>query len=219
VAAATYLAVTVAVVALGALLLHTPLGAPVRDWDQSVTRDLVEGRTPGWDDYSSVGTSGADTLPVLGAAVVVTGVLLLLRRVRDLMFIPFALLLEVTIFLTGNVVIGRERPDVVQLGTEPGTHSYPSGHVAATLVLWFGVAMLLRVDRWPWPGRLVAWVVCATVVLTVGFSRVYRGMHFTSDVLVGIGVGALALGGAAVATRASWLASRAGTDAATRASR
>jgi undecaprenyl-diphosphatase len=78
--------------------------------------------------------------------------------------------------------------------------------VAATFVLWFGIAVLLGVGRWRWPWRILAWVVAAVPVATVAFSRVYRGMHFTTDVLAGLLLGALALGAAAVATRSSWLA-------------
>jgi len=105
---------------------------------------------------------------------------------------------------------------VSQLGGEPGTHSFPSGHVAATFVLWFGIAVLLGSGRWRLPWRLLAWALAAVPVLTVAFSRVYRGMHFTTDVLAGLALGAAALGTAAVATRSSWLASHRGphgTDA------
>ena len=90
---------------------------------------------------------------------------------------------------------------------EPATHSFPSGHVAATFVLWFGIAVLLGVGRWRWPWRILGWAVAAVPVLTVAFSRVYRGMHFPTDVLAGLLLGVLALGASAIATRSSWLGS------------
>lgn len=206
VAVVTYVAVVVVLAAVGWLLVHTSLGEPVRSWDETLSRNVSLGRTSGWEDISSAGTSGANTLPVVAGMVVVTGVLAVLRRWRDLLFIPLALALELSIFLTVNYVVARDRPDVPQLGGQPGTHSFPSGHVAATFVLWFGIAVLLGAGRWRWPWRLLAWAVASVPVVTVAFSRVYRGMHFTTDVMAGLLLGALALGAAAVATRSSWLA-------------
>src|SRR5690242_20847874 len=45
---------------------------------------------------------------------------------------------------------------------------------------------LLGAGRWRTPWRLLAWALAAVPVLTVAFSRVYRGMHFTTDVLAGL---------------------------------
>jgi undecaprenyl-diphosphatase len=80
--------------------------------------------------------------------------------------------------------------------------------VAATFVLWGGVVVLLGVGRWRWPWRVLAYLVAAVPVATVMFSRVYRGMHFTTDVLAGLALGVLALSGAVVATRAWALGAR-----------
>lgn len=207
VAVASFVGIGLVLAAAGWLIVHTSLGEPVRSWDETLSRNVSLWRTSGWEDISATGTSGANTLPVAAGMVVVSGVLVALRRWRDLLFVPLALALELSVFLTVNYVVARDRPDVAQLGGEPGTHSFPSGHVAATFVLWFGIAVLLGVGRWRTPWRILGWAVAAVPVLTVAFSRVYRGMHFTTDVLAGLVLGALALGAAAVATRSSWLAS------------
>jgi undecaprenyl-diphosphatase len=207
-AVAAYVIVATLFIGIGWLLVHTSVGEPVRSWDETISRNVSVGRTSGWSDYSTIGTSAANTLPMVAGMVGVSLVLAALRRWRDLLFVPLALALELSIFLTTNYVVGRERPDVAQLGGQPGTHSFPSGHVAATFVLWFGIAVLVGVGGWRRPWRYLGWAVAAVPVVTVAFSRVYRGMHFTTDVLAGLGLGAVALGTAALATRSSWLGSK-----------
>jgi membrane-associated phospholipid phosphatase len=205
---ATYLGLVVVLLAAGFLLLHTALGEPIRRGDQTISQELAGGRTPWVDDYSDVGTSGANTVPIVLGLVVVTVVLAALRRRRDMLLLPIALAVELSVFLSVNYLVARDRPDVVQLGSEPGTHSFPSGHVAATFVLWGSVAVLLGIGRWRTPYKVLGWVAVMVPVGTVAFSRVYRGMHFTTDVLVGLLIGVVAVTAAVVATRASWLGSQ-----------
>src|SRR5690606_14248018 len=103
---------------------------------------------------------------VLGM-VIVTIVLAALRRWRDMLLVPLGLAIELATFLSVNYLVARDRPNVSQLGGEPGTHSFPSGHVAATFVLWFGIALLLGAGRWRTPWRLLAWTLASIPVLTV----------------------------------------------------
>jgi membrane-associated phospholipid phosphatase len=62
----------------------------------------------------------------------------------------------------------------------------PSGHALHSLVVWFGAAHWLH-KRW-------LWIAAAIVVPIIGFSRLYLGMHFPTDVLAGWAVGAALLG-------------------------
>ena len=165
VAVGAYLGAGVLLLVVGWLLVHTPLGGPIRDWDLTISRDLSTGRTSGWTDYSDVGTAGANTLPVIGGMVVVSLVLVALRRWRDLLFLPLGLALELSVFLTVNYLVARERPEVAQLGGEPGTHSFPSGHVAATFVLFASIVVLLGVGRWRTPYKVLGWVVAMIPVV------------------------------------------------------
>ncbi|MFD5427659.1 bifunctional phosphatase PAP2/diacylglycerol kinase family protein [Streptomyces sp. NPDC127084] len=73
-------------------------------------------------------------------------------------------------------------PIIRHLPHQPVTSSFPSGHAASAAAFATGVAMESR--GW---GAAVA-----PVAASVAFSRVYTGVHFPSDVLVGaaLGVGA-----------------------------
>jgi membrane-associated phospholipid phosphatase len=57
----------------------------------------------------------------------------------------------------------------------------PSGHSQGALVLWGSIA--------EWVKRRWFWVVTVTLVILIGFSRVYLGVHFPSDVVAGWSLG------------------------------
>jgi membrane-associated phospholipid phosphatase len=135
----------------------------------------------------------ADTVPVVAAAIVVEVVLVLRRRFSHLLLLAVGLGVELSAFLLANYIIARPRPDVPKLGGQPGTNSYPSGHIAATIVLWGGVAALLLWQHRSVLLRWVAAVAVAIVAAAVGFTRIYRGMHHPTDVIVGAGLGVAAL--------------------------
>lgn len=64
----------------------------------------------------------------------------------------------------------------------------PSGHAQHAVVVWGGLAAFT--------GRTWAWGVAASLILLIGFSRVYLGVHFPADVLFGWAIGAALLWGA-----------------------
>jgi membrane-associated phospholipid phosphatase len=74
------------------------------------------------------------------------------------------------------------------LGSVPGTGSFPSGHVAAAIVLYGYLAFLLRTLAAPRlaPVAALLWtVVAAVAAVAVGWARMYRGIHHPLDVLAG----------------------------------
>jgi membrane-associated phospholipid phosphatase len=69
------------------------------------------------------------------------------------------------------------------------TFSFPSGHaMAATLLYGFLAAFGVRkAQAWRW--RVLAVLAAGTLVVLVGFSRLYLGVHYLSDVLAGMAAG------------------------------
>ncbi len=85
--------------------------------------------------------------------------------------------------LVVKTVVAEPRPTTAGLThllhVDPATLSYPSGHVVFATAL---VAALVMVCRRPL-ARAVVLVVGAVFVLLVGWSRLYLGVHFGSDVV------------------------------------
>ena len=178
-------------IALGLLLTHA-LG-PVTRWDDHVNGWFGAHRTTTWDHISTAGTFIANTLGVAVVALVVTAVAALRRWGRMAALLVCGLAVELSVFLITNYTVARPRPSVKHLGSTPSTFSFPSGHVAATLVLYGGIALLVASRTDNRLARGIAWLVAALFAAWVGFSRVYEGQHHPTDVFAGalVGVGAL----------------------------
>jgi undecaprenyl-diphosphatase len=187
--------------AIGLVLIHLVLAGQRNDWDESINRWLVDQRTPWVDRVTSVATFMANTVPVLVVLGVSCLVLVAVRRWREALFLLSALTFELTVFLTANALADRGRPNVPRLDSTPSTGSFPSGHVAASLALWVGLALIVGASVRNRLVRAAMWIIAVVVTVVVGFSRAYRGMHHVTDVVAGAALGIAALIASALTVR------------------
>jgi undecaprenyl-diphosphatase len=90
-----------------------------------------------------------------------------------------------------TLLIDRSRPSVPKLDAAPPTSSFPSGHTAAAVCFYGAIAaIIIWHSRHRWV-QVVTVVVCAAVPLSIAGSRLYRGMHYPTDVLAGGLLGAI----------------------------
>jgi len=198
---AGYVAMTVLLVSLGLLLTKVLLDGPVGRWDQSLDRWFFLQRTPTLNAITEWGTRVGDVAAVIVVAAVAVGILALGRHWAHIAFLVGALLIEVTTFVTTTFVIDRGRPTVPHLDPGPPTSSFPSGHAAAAIVLYVGIALIVTSLVRSRLARAVAWLMAVAVPTFVALSRLYRGMHHPTDVIGSVigAVGCLAF--AFLATR------------------
>ncbi len=177
---------------LGHLLVSTTHAAGTRRWDQSVNDWLADNRSGQFVTIAQWFSKMADTKSILAIMALVTVVLAICRQWRAMLLVPLAMLIEISTFLSVNYLVGRPRPDVSKIGPIPGTYSFPSGHIAATAVCWFGPALLLYAFGHFQLSRIMS-AVGALVTVMTGWGRVYLGMHHTIDVVFGLAMGIAAL--------------------------
>jgi undecaprenyl-diphosphatase len=82
-------------------------------------------------------------------------------------------------------IFDRPRPTVVEASTEVMTQSFPSGHAMAAFIAYAGVAYLAGRLGPTRALRVLTWAFAAILIVAVGASRIYLGVHYPSDVLAG----------------------------------
>jgi len=88
--------------------------------------------------------------------------------------------------LTGvlKTVFGRARPELFDSGYAASFYSFPSGH-AAVAVGFYGTLTLILAYRLRGFERWAVVACGVSLVLLIGFSRLYLGVHYPTDVLAG----------------------------------
>lgn len=88
-----------------------------------------------------------------------------------------------------KLAFGKPRPQLWPLLISEKTFSYPSGHALGSMVL-YGFSAYLLATRWPKYAGLI-YGLASLLIAAIGFSRLYLGVHWPTDVIAGYSVGFL----------------------------
>jgi undecaprenyl-diphosphatase len=179
-------------VGLGLLLTDVLPATALGKLDAEVPRRLVEYRQQEGISESKLITTLSETTTIIVLTVLAAAVFRWkFGRWRESLVVIYAVVGETAIFVATTFFIDRPRPHVPHLDEAPPTSSFPSGHTAAAVCFYGSIAAIIvwhSRHRWI---SVVAVVVAAAVPMLIGVSRVYRGMHYPTDVLAGALLGAI----------------------------
>jgi membrane-associated phospholipid phosphatase len=166
----------------------------IRQGDTSNDERLAEwlhGRAtdPFNDVFRAITTLGNFTTLVVVTVIAVT-VFWRRRERTDAVFVLFAFLGAQVLSSAMKLGFRRERPFFPDPLATESSFSFPSGHALISLAVYGSIALVLarrlprRVDR------MLLYAATGLLILAIGFSRLYLGVHFLSDVLAGFAAGA-----------------------------
>ena len=118
---------------------------------------------------------------VIAIDVAIVLALLACKRWREATFTAVAFIGSALLNLGSKQLFKRDRPSLWESISPEDTFSFPSGHAMGSMTLAMAAILLAWPTRWRWPALLATVVF----VLLVGFSRIYLGVHYPSDILGG----------------------------------
>ena len=124
------------------------------------------------------------------STMIILCLLLLFLPSRMFFGAPVVLITTVTAFinLILKLIIARERPEEDLRLVEASGYSFPSGHTLTSLIFYISLMILLRryfVLRNQTSIANIITVILSTLTVLIGFSRIYLGVHYPTDVFAG----------------------------------
>jgi membrane-associated phospholipid phosphatase len=189
-------ALLAAVWAFAVVAFQVVNGTSIAATDHRIVNLFAVLRTPSLDRFMFAVTylGSGRTLGVLAAVGIIIS--LLCRKHGDALAILLSLVASSIFFSAVKILIGRPRPPIGSARIAQAGFSFPSGHATTSTALYGILAFLLvrelgfRRGHRVW--REVAIILSAVgIIALIGFSRVYLGVHYPSDVLAGWTGGAM----------------------------
>jgi len=103
------------------------------------------------------------------------------RRWRSLTYLIVTLLGSIIINRTAKVLLHRVRPHLWESPAPEFDYGFPSGHAMSSMTLVAVLVILTWGSRWRW----LVLIVGTIFVLVIGWTRLYLGVHYPSDILAG----------------------------------
>ncbi|MEQ8558998.1 MAG: phosphatase PAP2 family protein [Henriciella sp.] len=170
-----------AVAALAGLGLLVHSGAAITGLDQALSDAVIALRNPPLDWLVVLVTLFGDATALTLIAVSVVLILLVRRAWWPATACATAFILTPLIVKGVKVLVGRPRPTAdLYAGVE--TFSFPSGHMTNSTVIYGALAIFAMHALTRMRGRLAV-AAFTLLIMLIGFSRVYLGAHWPSDVV------------------------------------
>ncbi len=184
-------------VAIGALFAFLATSAAIANawlpmqWDLPIQRWVEANRTDVLDTFFLTMSRFGSTIVVLSM-----GALLSLLTWNKCRAVSIALAVATfgrpLIEFVLKALVDRDRPDLERMVNGHGP-SFPSGHVMASVALWGLLPLVVALFS---RSRVLWWMSVAVsgfLIATIAMSRMYLGVHWTSDVFAGLLLGSFFL--------------------------
>jgi undecaprenyl-diphosphatase len=141
---------------------------------------------PVWLQQSAIDISalGGFTLQwLLGAAAL--GFLIYVRRRAEAAWLGFSIVGASVLDTAFKLSLNRPRPELVPHLAKVSNASFPSGHAMISAAIYFTVAAMLAETQSRTAVRAYLMALAGVLVVLIGVSRIYLGVHWPSDVMAG----------------------------------
>jgi undecaprenyl-diphosphatase len=173
--------VAVSVILFVMLALYVRAGITV-GFEGWVYSETVEHMSPVMTDIVKGITHIGDASVVMAFCIL----LIIIPKTRKTIALPVssAVILSALLNIVLKELFARERPDILRLINET-SYSFPSGHAMINATLYtMLIIMVFKFIKSP-PRIWGLSLLCIMLILSIGFSRVYLGVHYAGDIIGG----------------------------------
>ena len=155
--------------------------------DTRVLMTIRQWHTPFLDRLMVVITNIGNPSVLLVASLLLAAILLWRKRRAETVTLAIAAIGALGLNVVLKDLFARSRPELWQRTVEVNFYSFPSGHAMMSVVVFgiIGYLLATHVPRW----RIAIATSTVLLVCAIGFSRLYFGVHWPTDIVAGYAAG------------------------------
>ena len=157
----------------------------VATYDEQISTQVTSWRSPWLTEYFTVVTHVGDALGYVVVFVLCTLIFyLVFKDLKYVIQISTVLILALSSNLILKQIINRARPTAEHL-VEVKTLSYPSGHAMMSMAFYGFLIYLVHYFKLSKTATWLLTILLTILILSIGMSRIYLGVHFPTDIAGG----------------------------------
>lgn len=162
----------------------------VTEIDYQMSQYIYKIHSPMRNTIMTAITHTGDLVVQTVITVLVVIMLFMLKKWRTALWYGLTVLIGAGI-LNGAIkeLYGRARPSQIEPLVEIGGYSFPSGHSMGSIIVYGGILFLILRSLRSVQIKILISFLISFLILGIGFSRIYLGVHFPTDVIGGFSLG------------------------------
>jgi undecaprenyl-diphosphatase len=165
--------------------------------DEAASSAFLHVGSPALDPAFETLTRLGDFWVMVGLTAVAAVVLAVIGRRSESILLIGVMIIGSSVGVAAKDLVERARPGLEHARIAlPDSYSFPSGHALGAFLFFGTLAFIALMDAKTLRGRVWAVAVCAVLIVLVGISRVYLGVHWFGDItaswILGFGLMSLA---------------------------
>ncbi len=158
--------------------------------DQQFATWLFQIRTTSWVNFFAFITNFGGSVLIATLTVIIIAFLIQRKKRLEMLGLVIIIAGSGASMLAIKYLFHRERPVGIAAVVED-SYSFPSGHATLSMALYGYLIYLLWLTKWTQSVKICLTILLAILIILVGFSRLYLGVHYLTDVLAGFALGAI----------------------------
>jgi len=150
-------------------------------YDEAILKGINGFSTPFFDSFFVVITQFGGVFGIIALTAILLGLLLRRKMYKNALIVGATVAGAAILNVILKLIFERTRPDLWEQLIVETSFSFPSGHSMITAALGLSLIFICWNTRFRW----LALALGSSFIIVIGFSRLYLGVHYPTDILAG----------------------------------